>query len=1012
VNTVDFDLDKSYFKYDGVDNQSVFLMYEYLNVLGTGDIIGRRPTNVTVSHFIGNDSQEWTSTADTYAAVRYRDLWHEIDLRWVAQGGVSNGMKADFILTASDANATDIAVEISGATSLILSEDKQTLNITTACGDIIQELYIYNKLTEEEVSGNFTVDGNIFGYEIDPAAEWTRLVIDPLIYSTFLGGTSSDDRGSDIWMDQDSGDVVVTGTAGSSDFPSTPGAYNTSSNGGQDIFVVRLAANGSNLIFGTFIGGSGTDNGVAVELDDAGRVYVTAGTSSADFPTTSGVFNATNGANGDVAVFRLSENGSFLEWSGVFGGSGWDNVRDLVLDNTTSDVVVAGFSQSNNISVTAGAYSTTLSGSTDGFVARIRSDGSQLLNCTYIGSTGVDDLMSVRVNSTGYVYVSGYTEGNDWPATFDGYQNVSGGSRDVVCAILSGNLSVLHTATYVGGAGNDYGGWMAMSDERVALVAETSGSWPVTSGAYDESYAGGTHDAGITILDSRLNVLENSTYLGGSDNDVPARITMDSDGNVYVCGRTYSNDFPVHEWAFQNTYVGSLVDAFASKLTYDLANLSYSTYLTATGSGSDLAVGIAVRDSDDVWERDIYVVGHTDGSTFPTTSGAFDESANGGYDVFVVGIEHPDPRPLIRDVIYSSTIEYHQNWTLFANVTALGIVTDVEMRFNASSFAMNNSATPEVWNYTTSIHTMNPGTNTFRIYAASDGNTTFSSYYTFACGYIPQFSSFSGSSTVATVTDWQTTVRVTDSTDGDSGVASVWIQFDEHKDGWRQMTADGDVYTSPVYVFGDEGEELWQVRAYDNVGNVAYSSKTRLTVGGEASIASTSSTLTVLVEEDPWVPTPVSSASWWIYVAVFATLVLGFALSAAPRVPNGELIMTLLVAAGASAMVMAYLSAVVGVLDPTTMAVVWLGLLGWAWLTSRGGPTGLLLGGTVLCIGLAVQALLAGAILEWLTWAYVLGGAASASGALSIETGNAYLVLATVILSVVAVVFGIIFIFV
>lgn len=1011
-----FDVNKSYFLYEGADDEGMFLAFEYLNTLGIKDIIGRRPRDASVTHIIGDDSQEWTTTADTWGAVRYRDLWAGgIDLRYVAVVGVGliNGFKSDFILTESSADPADIAVHVSGAESLVVSADGQELSIVTALGNVTQEVYMYDMITEDPVAGNFTVDGLIFGFEVDPEASWTKLVIDPLIYSTFLGGTL-DDIAYDVWVDSDTGDAYVVGQTHSGNFPTTPGAYNTTANGNADCFVTKLAANGSALIYSTFVGGSGDDQAAAVVVDDQGRAYVAVTHVSLDFPNTPGAFDVENDIpeQGNLAVFRLSANGSVLEWSGVASGTDWEVVYTICLDPIYGDVLIAGFTESADFPVTAGAYDTTFSGTSDAFIARIAGAGTAWLNCTYWGGTGREAFGGVVVNSTGHVYFAGQCENGDTPTTAGAYDTSYGGAGDIVYGIMSWDLTTLHVGGYIGGNLRDDFGQLAMvGDDRVVVAGFSAGSYPTTSGVFNESHSGG-YDIVISVFSKRFDHLNYSTYVGGSASEEPMRsnsFATDDNGHVFMTGWTLSTDFPIYSTGIQDTNGGGR-DVYFAALLPDLSNITYSTYLG--GTSNDYGRCVAVLEvPGDAWTRDVVVAGSAGGSDFPVSAGAYDESFGGGNDAFVARLYHPLPQPLVSNVTCDAAVELGANWTVYAKVTSVDNVSSVKLHFNDTYYDMSNESLV-YYNYTFTFVTMNPGANTFSIWASgSPGNTTETTDFSFSVGDVPQFSDYSATSTVAAAVLWSVSLTVTDAAAGDSGIASVWFRFEGHADGWVAMTGDGDTYTSPSYAFNDEGDQIWQVYAVDNVGNVGYSTQNTLTVGGGASIASTSSTLTVTVAPDPWVPTEVSSWAWWIYLLVFTLLVLAFALTAAPRVHNGELFMSLLVAVGAGGMLAAYLSAVPGVLPLEMIGLVWAGLLAWAWATSRGGPVGLVAGGAVLMGYLAVQLYLADLCVSWLLGAYVAGAAAAGTSVAAAETGNVYVVVVAVILGILGVVFGVLSVF-
>ena len=193
-----------------------------------------------------------------------------------------------------------------------------------------------------------------------------------LVYSTCLGGSVSA-SGSGIALD--GGNIWVTGGTSSSDFPTTPGAYDTVLNGPSDVFLTKLnpsAFGSAQLVYSTFIGGSGDENGAKVVLDATGDVYVAGSTSSADFPTVS----SPQGFGGvtDAFITRLNPVTNTLVYSTFLGSCLDDNAYGLALD-PAGNAYVGGRTVSSGFPVTAGAYQTMFGGvgvgNGDGFVTKI-----------------------------------------------------------------------------------------------------------------------------------------------------------------------------------------------------------------------------------------------------------------------------------------------------------------------------------------------------------------------------------------------------------------------------------------------------------------------------------------------------------------------------------------------------------------------------------------------------------------------------------------------------------------
>jgi len=467
-----------------------------------------------------------------------------------------------------------------------------------------------------------------YGFKVASYDRTKDLIIDPLLASTYLGGSEDQDYGYSLALDT-SGNVYVAGNTGSSDFPTTILAYDTSKNGGYDVFVSKLNSGLTSLLASTYLGGSEWDLGNSLTLDTSGNVYVTGWTLSSDFPTTIGAYDTSYGGDGDVFVSKLNTELTSLLASTYLGGSSYDYGRSLTLD-TSGNVYVAGHTGSSGFPTTIVAYDTSYNGGgSDVFVSKLDSGLTSLLASTFLGGSGSsEDGNSLTLDTSGNVYVTGSTQSSDFPITSGAYDISYNGSFDVFVSKLNGGLTSLLASTYLGGKGEDDGHSLALDTSGNVHVTgyTSSSSFPTTSGAYDTSY-GTSNDVFVSKLDGGLTSLLASTYLGGSSYDYGRSLTLDTSGNVYVAGYTGSSDFPTTSGAYDTSYGGD-GDVFVSKLNSGLTSMLASTYLG--GSGSELGSSLTLDTSGNV-----HVTGYTSSSSFPTTSGAYDTSYGGSKNVFV-----------------------------------------------------------------------------------------------------------------------------------------------------------------------------------------------------------------------------------------------------------------------------------------------------------------------------------------------------------------------------------------
>ena len=319
-----------------------------------------------------------------------------------------------------------------------------------------------------------------------------------LIYSTYLGGNAYD-LGYGIAVDA-SGHAYVTGWTTSANFPTTPGAYQVASFNAYDVFVSKLDAAGTALIFSTYIGGSDKQAtfGQDIALDAVGNAYVTGGTYSANFPTTPGACRGTYGGLGDAFLAKLNAAGTTLVYSTYLGGSNFDTGSGIAVDSA-GNAYVTGSTLSTNFPTTLGAYQGTYAGGVyDAFVAKLNAAGTALVYGTYLGGSNKDTGAGIAVDSAGNSYVSGST---------------------------------------------------------------SSANFPTTPGAYQGTYGGAASDAFVAEFNAAGAALVYGTYLGGSNDDKASGIAVDSTGNSYVSGSTSSTNFPTAPGAYQANCGGNS-DAF------------------------------------------------------------------------------------------------------------------------------------------------------------------------------------------------------------------------------------------------------------------------------------------------------------------------------------------------------------------------------------------------------------------------------------------------------------------
>ena len=317
-----------------------------------------------------------------------------------------------------------------------------------------------------------------------------------LVYSTYFGGSQLEiARG--IAVDS-SDNAYITGTTFSPDFP-TLGALQSTLRGSQNAFVAEFSGTGS-LVYSTYLGGSGFDQGSGIAVDLSGNAYVTGYTSSSDFPTANAIQSTCRSCpnSNDAFVAEISTNGTGLAYSTYLGGSGEDQGRGIAVDALGS-AYVAGATFSTNFPVTAGVYQTSLVGGSSAFVAKIAANGSALGYSTYLGANNYTIGQAVATLNDN-VYVTGITQASLFPVV-NATQSSLAGSPEAFVTELNSAGTALYYSTFLGGSGRDEATGIALDSLGNAYITglTRSTNYPTVS-AFDSTFGGDDADAFVTKI--------------------------------------------------------------------------------------------------------------------------------------------------------------------------------------------------------------------------------------------------------------------------------------------------------------------------------------------------------------------------------------------------------------------------------------------------------------------------------------------------------------------------------
>ena len=427
-----------------------------------------------------------------------------------------------------------------------------------------------------------------------------------IVYSTYLGGGAAD-RAFDVAVSP-AGEAYVTGqtaSTGASPFPTANAIQGTNAGGTNDVFVAKLNAAGDDLVYSTYLGGSGADRSFGIGLDSAGAAYLAGYTASTNFPTASAV-DATHHGRDDAFVTKLAADGSALAFSTYLGGSGDEGAEAIAVDEAAGDAYVSGGTSSGTFPVTAGALQTTRSADAantmDGFITRVKADGSALEYSTFLGGSGRDQAAGVAVDSGGAAYVTGSTASDDFPleAPLQGTRASVGTDDDVFITKLNAAGSAAAYSTYYGGRETDQGSSIDVDSTGAAYVGGTSdgfGNFPLTNPIGRGS---GNQDALLVKLDPAGSSAVYSTLLGGTDGDLGNDVAV-GPGGAYLVGQANAyasppGNFPTTPNAFQaqapggsEVFVSKVAEAPTSPLVTSLRTRSGpvtgGTRVTINGTG-------------------------------------------------------------------------------------------------------------------------------------------------------------------------------------------------------------------------------------------------------------------------------------------------------------------------------------------------------------------------------------------------------------------------------------------
>ena len=662
----------------------------FINSNEVSEIVKEKALPYYYNYFLGNDSTKWASDVKSFREVTLKNFYNGIDLKvfdtpekfkyelWCSPGSPITDIQIDLV------NFDRISIDKTG-----------NLVLQTKLGAIIEQKPVAYQMLNGKlipISCAFKLNGSVLTFKLGKFDPLASVIIDPVLVFATYSGSPSDNFGMTATYGHD-GSAYSAGTVFGNAYP-TPdnSAYDVTSNftqitnpvyGITDVYVSKYSADGSTMLWTTFLGGGNTSNGTetahSLICDPNDNLYVYGATSSTDFPIVGGYQTSHGGGtpmanffyNGvyftnqgtDIYVAKISANGHNLLASTYMGGSlndgvnirsnpfiyttpppnhiyggpsdydslttnYGDNFRGEIMLDSLGNCLIASCSRSANFPV-LNAFQPTIGGQQDGVLFKLNSNLSTLIWSSYFGGSNNDACYSVKIDSSYNVVFSGGTTSNNIPGTAGGLNpSYLGGKADGFVGKLTPNGQTLVQSTYLGANQYDQAFFVEINrnDEVFVLGQSQGGNFPVIN---SQSYPGSSQF--IAKLNPGLTAILNSTVFGNGQPNInisPAAFLVDICGNMYVSGwganilqPTGLDGMPVSSDALQSTPANGF-DFYLFVYKRDFSGLLYGSYLGGNQAEEHVDGGTSRFDKNGVVYQS--VCGGCGGSSdFPTTPNAW-----------------------------------------------------------------------------------------------------------------------------------------------------------------------------------------------------------------------------------------------------------------------------------------------------------------------------------------------------------------------------------------------------
>jgi gliding motility-associated-like protein len=609
------------------------------------------------NYYLGNDTEQWADNVKSYGQIRFKDVYQGIDLRFDA---INGRIKYEYIVGVGS-TAEPILVEIEGA-DLVLIDDDGALLMQTSAGDYKELQPFAYQLSDSgsilPVPCEYKLLRNRVKYYFPEGYDTTReLIIDPeLEFSSYIGSVSNS-FGFTASYDSE-GHLYAGSIVFGASFPVTAGAYQVNFGGGTiDVGISKFSPDGTQLLYNTFIGGSGNEAPHSIVTDSEGNLFVMGSTSSFNWPLSAGAYQTTfaggfntagagyiysNGS--DIFVCKLNNTGNQLLASTLLGGSGNDGVSTGTLldfnygDRFRGEIVVdeqgnpyiASVTNSANFPIVNG-YSSTGTLVLSGVVVKMNASLTNILWSTFIGGSAPESAISLQLAPDNSVYVTGGTTSGNLPVSAGAYQSTYSGGVDGYVAHISADGSTLLNCTYNGTSSFDLNYFVQIDTEGfVYVVGQSLGNYPVSQGVYSNTNG----KLFVQKFSADLTTSIWSTVIGSGSNIIditPSAFLVSDCGQIYISGWGGSVNtaggstfgLPVTNDAFQSNTDGS--DFYIMVLAVNAADLAYATFFGGNLSSEHVDGGTSRFDKDGTVYQAV-CAGCWANSDFPTQQGVWSQT--------------------------------------------------------------------------------------------------------------------------------------------------------------------------------------------------------------------------------------------------------------------------------------------------------------------------------------------------------------------------------------------------